>query len=120
MNVKPWARSSLDRALDAGVWGGTSAVVTGAGPGSPAKFQTSADSPPAMSSAAWALTMAALILARFLTMPVSASSRCTSSGPNLATAAGSNPANAARKFSRLRRMVSQDSPDWNASRHSRS
>ena len=32
----------------------------------------------------------------------------------------SKPANAARKFSRLRRMVSQDSPDWNASSVSRS
>ena len=32
-----------------------------------------------------------------------------------ATASGSKPANAARKPSRLRRIVSQDSPDWNAS-----
>ena len=53
-------------------------------------------------------------------MPVSAISRATSGSPNAATAAGSNPAKAARKFSRLRKIVSQDSPDWNPSRHSRS
>jgi hypothetical protein len=37
-----------------------------------------------------------------------------------ATASMSNPANAERNPSRLRRIVSQDSPDWNASRLSRS
>jgi hypothetical protein len=31
-----------------------------------------------------------------------------------------NPPNAARKFSRLRKIVIQDSPDWNASSVSRS
>ena len=35
-------------------------------------------------------------------------------------ACGSKPANAARKAARLRRIVSQDSPDWNASRLIRS
>ncbi len=38
-----------------------------------------------------------------------------SSSPNSATAAGRNPAKAARKASRLRRMVSQDRPAWNPS-----
>ena len=67
-----------------------------------------------------ALLITALTLARFLTMPVSAISRATSCSPKAATALGSNPAKAARKFSRLRKMVSQDSPDWKPSRQSRS
>jgi len=53
-------------------------------------------------------------------MPASASRRCSSAGPNAATAAMSKPAKAVRKFSRFRRIVSHDSPDWNASRLSRS
>ncbi len=73
-----------------------------------------------MASAALAFPMTAVILARFLMMPASPSSRVTSSGPNRATTAGSKPSNAARKFSRLRKIVSQDRPDWKASRHSRS
>jgi hypothetical protein len=64
--------------------------------------------------------MAALTLARLRTMPASASSRATSASVNAATAGMSKPANAFLKFSRLRRMVSQDRPDWNASRQSRS
>jgi len=47
-------------------------------------------------------------------------SRATSREPNRATASGSKSRNAARKFSRLRRIVSQDSPDWKPSRQSRS
>ena len=72
------------------------------------------------SSAARALVMDALTLARLRTMPASASSRATSASVNAATDGMSNPANAFRKFSRLRRMVSQDRPDWNASRQRRS
>jgi hypothetical protein len=53
---------------------------------------------------------------RLRTIPASASSRATSSSPNAATFSISKFANAARKFSRLRRIVSHDSPDWNASR----
>ncbi len=64
--------------------------------------------------------MAASIFSRLRTMPASAISRARSSSPNAATASGSNPANAARKASRLRRIVSQDNPDWNASRVRRS
>ena len=36
----------------------------------------------------------------------------------IAGAIGSNPAKARRKFSRLRRMVSHERPDWKPSRHS--
>ena len=60
--------------------------------------------------------MVASTLARLRTMPVSVISRATSAGPKRATASGSKPANAERNASRLRRIVSQDSPDWNASR----
>ena len=48
-------------------------------------------------------------------MPASVSRRSRSSSPNAATAATSKPANAARNACRLRRIVSQDRPDWNAS-----
>ncbi len=41
-----------------------------------------------------------------------------SGSPYVATTSGSKAANAARKFSRLRRMVSHESPAWNPSRHS--
>jgi hypothetical protein len=59
--------------------------------------------------------MAAVILARFRTMPGSLSNRATSSSVKVETFSGRNPANARRKFSLLRRIVIQDSPDWNAS-----
>ena len=120
MKVKPCRLSSALSALEAGVDAGTSASVRGAGPGSPAYFQASTSRPAGRPSAARALVIAALILDRFLTMPVSAISRAMSCSPNAATAVGSNPAKAARKFSRLRRIVSQDSPDWKPSRQSRS
>jgi hypothetical protein len=120
VKVKPWRFSSALSALDAGVVGGTSASVRGAAAGSPAYFQTSAVSPPGRARAARALTITALTFARFRTMPGSAISRATSASPKAATAAASKPAKAARKFSRLRRIVSQDSPDWKPSRHSRS
>jgi hypothetical protein len=120
VKVKPWRLSSALSALAAGVVAGTSASVRGAAAGSAAYFQTSALSPSGRSSAARALTSTALILARFRTMPASASRRSRSASPKAATAARSNPAKAARKFSRLRKMVSQDSPDWKPSRHSRS
>jgi hypothetical protein len=42
-------------------------------------------------------------------------SRATSSSPKRATRSISKPANALRKFSRLRRMVIQERPDWKAS-----
>jgi len=120
VKVNPCRRNSALSALEAGVADGTSASVRGAVAGSPAYFQTMLASPSGRSSMARALMMTALTLARFRTMPASAISRATSSSPKAATRAGSNPANAARKFSRLRKIVSQDSPDWKASRHSRS
>src|ERR1035437_9111000 len=143
----PRRRSSRDRSLEAGVQEGMSAVLTGAvltgavltgavltgavltgavpadaswsGPGEASAYrQTSAASPPGSACAAPALRIAASIFARLRTMPASPSSLATSAGPNAATAAMSNPQKPARKFSRLRRMVSQDRPDWNASRQS--
>jgi hypothetical protein len=53
-------------------------------------------------------------------MPASPISRLTSLAPKRATASIEKPANAARKFSRLRRIVSQESPLWNASSEMRS
>ncbi len=73
-----------------------------------------------MSATTFALAIAASIFIRLRTIPASAIRRATSSSPKAATARGSKPANAARKFSRLRRIVSHESPDWNASRHIRS
>ena len=73
-----------------------------------------------MAATTFALAIAASIFARLRTIPASAISRATSSSPNAATRAGSKPAKAARNASRLRRIVSHESPDWNASRHSRS
>ena len=67
-----------------------------------------------------AIANAAATLSRLRTIPVSAISRATSASSNRATRSISNPANAARKCSRLRRIVSHDSPDWNASSVSRS
>src|ERR1017187_5089096 len=98
----------------------TGPVLTGAvpadaswsGPGEASAYrQTSAVSPPGSACAAPALRIAASIFARLRTMPASPSSLATSAGPNADTAAMSNPQKAARKFSRLRRMVSQDRPD---------
>ena len=59
--------------------------------------------------------MAASILAFERMMPASAISRARSSAPNRATTSGSKLAKAARKASRLRRMVIQASPAWKPS-----
>jgi hypothetical protein len=66
------------------------------------------------------LAIAASIFARLRTMPASASRRATSASPYPATFAMAKSSKAARNAGRLRRMVSQDRPDWNASRVSRS
>ena len=65
-----------------------------------------------------ALLRADSILPRWRTMPASARSRVTSSGPKRHSVSASKSAKARRKFSRLRRMVSQDRPDWKPSRQS--
>jgi len=67
-----------------------------------------------------ALAMVASILARLRTMALSPSSRSTSPAPKPATADASKSAKAWRNPSRLRRIVSHDSPDWNASSDIRS
>jgi hypothetical protein len=89
-------------------------VRGGGGWSSGAKDHSSASSvsPTSCSaSVARALAIVASIFARLRTMPASAMSRSTSASPKPATTAGSNPANAARKFSRLRRIVIQARPD---------
>jgi hypothetical protein len=68
------------------------------------------------STVARAFAMVASILPRWRTMSASPSRRSTSRGPYRATLAGTKPANARRKPSRLRRIVSHDRPDWNPSR----
>jgi hypothetical protein len=57
------------------------------------------------------LAIAASIFARLRTMAASASRRFTSRDPKPATRSISNPAKARRNASRLRRIVSQESPD---------
>src|SRR5262245_33192295 len=64
------------------------------------------------SSVRLALLMVDSILPRCRTIPASPSSRAMSRSPNRATRTGSKLANAARKFSRLRRIVIHDRPDW--------
>jgi hypothetical protein len=66
------------------------------------------------------LAIVAATFRRLRTMPASASSRASSSGPNAATTAGSKFANAARNAGRLARIVRQDRPDWKASSDRRS
>ena len=99
----------------------TSAIVAGRGRPSPgAKDHSRSDNPSGSSWAARALRMAAAIFARLRTMPASAISRASSSGPNSATVSMAKPANADRKAGRLRKIVIHDRPDWNASSVSRS
>jgi hypothetical protein len=64
--------------------------------------------------------MVASILARLRTMPASASSRARSASSKAATLSMTKPANPARNAGRLRRIVSQDRPDWKPSSASRS
>ena len=93
---------------------GRSAAVGGASGRSRRNDHTSSarDSPAAsIACAARALVIAAATFSRLRTIPASAISRATSASSNRATRSISNPANAARKFSRLRRIVSHDSPD---------
>ena len=81
--AKPTFFSALESATDSGEVVGTSAVVTGAGPGSGRKPQMYASRPPRSRSAtvARALVIAASTLRRLRTIPASAISRATSSGP---------------------------------------
>ena len=71
---------------------------------------------PASSRARRALLIVDSILPRWRTIPASFSRRATSRAPKRATASTSNPRKAARKLSRLRRMVSQLRPAWKPSR----
>ena len=64
--------------------------------------------------------MVASILRRLRTIRGSPIRRSTSVSSYAATVSASKPANTSRKASRLFRIVDQDSPDWNASRVSRS
>jgi hypothetical protein len=116
--VKPARRSAVDRARDSGDRVGTSSTVRGRGVFVGRNDQTSASSPPLRRSAtvAAALVRAASIFLRFRTIPASASRRSTSSSVKAATSSATKPRNADRKAGLLFKMVSQDSPDWNASR----
>jgi len=82
------------------------------------KLQTCSSSDVGSSSARRALLIVASILPRWRTIEASFRRRSTSASANSATRAVSKLANARRKASRLRRMVSQDRPDWNPSRQS--
>ncbi len=117
--TNPFFFNAFDSAVDSPVMAGTSANRCGTGrvAGSGANDQNSPSSPgpSRRSSTARALVIAASTFARLRTIEASAISRARSSSSNRATTSGSNPANAVRKPSRLRRIVSQDSPDWNAS-----
>jgi hypothetical protein len=120
---KPAFFSALASAAASATWAGTSAKLAGAArAGGRWAHTISFSGVPASrrSTVARALAIVASILARLRTIPASPSSRSTSSGPKRAIASGSKPAKAARKASRLRRMVSQDSPDWKASSETRS
>jgi hypothetical protein len=115
-NRKPRFFSALAIAVDSGVNAGTEAKPTGrAGLGGGANDHSSFARPSGSSAAARAFAIAASIFARLRTMPTSASRRVCSASPYVATRSMSNPSNAARNASRLRRMVNHDSPDWNAS-----
>ena len=120
--AKPRFLSSLESAFDSGEVVCISSVEAGAGGESGANDSTSASSPSCSRSAtvARALTMVAEILARLRTIRASCISRASSSSPNAAMASGSKPWNTSRNASRLLRIVDHDSPDWNASRVSRS
>ena len=85
-----------------------------------ARYRSNVPNSSATRSRAAALPMAASILARFRTIPASAISRSRSASSKPATTCGSKPWNAARKASRLRRIVDHDSPAWNDSSASRS
>ena len=87
-----------------------------------AKDSTNASSPSWSRSAtvARALVIVASILSRLRTMRGSSISRSTSASSNAAIASASKPWKTSRNASRLLRIVDQDSPDWNASRVSRS
>ncbi len=67
-----------------------------------------------------ALARVASILRRLRTIEASAISRSTSAWSYAAIRSGSKPSKAARNAGRLRRIVTQLSPDWNASRVRRS
>jgi hypothetical protein len=120
--LNPRRLSSLASASDSGERLGTSSAVRGCGVVSGRYDQISSPSPPSdrRATTARALAMAASIFRRLRTIRSSAMSRATSSSVKAATASGENPANASRKAGRLRRIVTQLSPDWNPSRTSRS
>ena len=120
--VKPARLSAFESATDPDERVGMSASVRGSGSASGRCDQTRSGRPPSGRSAtvARALTTVASILRRLRTIPASSIKRATSVSSKDATASGSKSAKADRKFSRLRRIVTQLSPDWNASRLSRS
>ncbi len=112
----------MDSATDSADVVAISAVSAQAGWSSGAKESTKACRPSASRSptVARALVTAASIFIRLRTIRGSAISRSTSSGVKAAMASASKSWNTSRNAGRLLRIVDQDSPDWNASRVSRS
>ena len=111
---KPRPFSSRASAVDSGVVDGRSAGCRGARRRFGANDQIRCDSESSAAIrlvAARAFAIAASTFARLRTIPESASSRRTSASSNAATASISKFANARRNASRLRRIVSQESPD---------
>lgn len=100
----------------------TSAEVRGRGVASGWKDHTNSARPPCLRRAivAPALVMVARIFRPLRTIPASFIRRSTSDSVYAATVSGSKSSKAARNAGRLRKMVAQDRPAWNASRLRRS
>jgi len=108
-------------AFDSTVCAGTSEKLFGLGFAAGAKDQSSAARPSGRSRAARALTIAASILARLRTMPrVGEQPRHVGVGELGDPLDLEAPRTPPGKRDALRKMISQDRPDWNASRLSRS
>lgn len=126
MKRKPRALSSAASARDSGDVVGTSAAVRGTGVCwgrcDHTKLARSDPGPsqPRRFCVARALLIVASILPRCRMIPRSPNRRSTSRSSNPATASTSKPAKARRKPSRRRRIVAQESPDWNPSSARRS
>src|SRR6266508_3605267 len=116
-NRNPRARRSRLIASDSSVWDGISSTDRhrfrmGFPPTNDHRYASSDPSSRCTARVALAFAIAASTFARFRTIPGFARSRSTFRESNRATLAGSNPANAFRYPSRLRRMVAHDSPAW--------
>src|SRR5262245_20513965 len=122
-NVQPRFRKSFESAIDSGVVAivFSRSQVSRRGRDRPSgsyrhTYSESDANSSARSRQRFALLIVLSILPRCRTMPASPRRRVTSRPEKRATRSGSKPANARRKFSRLRRIVSQLRPLWKPSR----